>query len=77
MFKFRLGSFGALRIFISRKPVVVEQNGQIFQPQESLVPAEYLSLLSVKSQFGVIRCFSSFDDLESTFDLNIQGSLYC
>ncbi len=31
----------------------------------------------VQGQFRVIRCISSFDDLVSTFDLNIQGCLYC
>ncbi len=38
---------------------------------------EYLSLLSVPGQFGVIWCISNFDDLVSTFacfDLNFQQS---
>ncbi len=40
--------------------------------------AEYLPLLSVQGQFGVvIWCISNFDDLVSAYDLNIQGSLYC
>ncbi len=51
---------------------------QNFNPRgKSLVPAEYLSLLSVQVQFGVILCISSFDDLIVTFDLNSQGPLYC
>ncbi len=32
-----------------------------------------LLLLSGQAQFGVILCISSFDNLVSTFDLNIQG----
>ena len=34
---------------------------------------EYLSLLSVQCQFGVIWCIPVFDGLVSTFDLNTQG----
>ena len=44
---------------------------------KSVVPAEYLSLLSVQGQFGSFGAFPAFVDLVSTFvDLNIQGSLY-
>ncbi len=43
---------------------------------KSFASAEHLSLLSIQGQFGVIQCVSSFDDLASTFDLNIQVSVY-
>ncbi len=36
---------------------------------KSFVHTEYLSLLIVQGQFGVICCLSNFDDLVSTFDL--------
>ncbi len=42
-------------------------------PVASLVPTEYLSLLSVKVQFG---SFGTFPHLVYACDLNLQGSLY-
>ena len=48
---------------MSRKSVVMEQNGPKFNFSyrgKSLVPTDYLSLLSVQGQFGVIWCISSF-----------------
>ena len=48
---------------ISRKLVIVQQNFSL--RGKSLVPGEYLSLLSVQGQFGVIRYISTFDDLVS------------
>ena len=65
---------------ISRKQVVLEQNGpKLGLRGKWLVPAEYLhvSLLNLQGQFGVIRCIYNFDDLVSTLDLNIHGFLYC
>ncbi len=38
---------------------------------------EYSSLLSVKDSLGSFGAYPVFDDLVSTFDLHIQGSLYC
>ncbi len=62
-----LGSFGAFPIFanlvhvVSRKWLIVGQNGPKFGPQgKYLVYIEYLSLLSVQVQFGVIGCISDF-----------------
>ena len=78
MFKFSLGSFGAFPIFrdlISRKPlvtVVSKIDQHLGHRDNSLVPGECLSLLSVQEQFGVIPCISCFGNLVSTFDLNIQ-----
>ena len=40
------------------------------------MPAECLSLLSVQCQFGSFDAFPIFDDLVSTYDLNMQESLY-
>ena len=37
------------------------------------MPAEYLSLLSVQGQFGIIQCFPAFDDLVSTFEFKYSG----
>ena len=37
---------------------------------------QFFGLLSVHVQFGVMVHFQFIDDLVSTFDLNIQGSLY-
>ncbi len=41
---------------------------------KSLVPAEYLALLSVHGEFRSIGAFLIFDDFVSTYDLNIQES---
>ena len=70
--------FRVLGDIISRKPVVAEKMDQnVTFKVRSLVPAEYLLLLSVQCQFGSFGAFPVFDDLVSTFHLNIEGSLYC
>ena len=82
MFKFSLGSFGAFPIFddlVSGKQVVVECKGPKFQFQTKVFHATRL-LFTVKcsrSVWGHSVQGPVFDDLVSSFDLNIQGSLYC
>ena len=73
------GSFSAFPIFgylISQKPVFVKQKGQKFQPQRQVFSACRV-LLTVKFSLGSFGAFPGFDDLVATFELNIQGSLYC
>ncbi len=74
--QFAMESFGAFPSF--GRPDISKTNrrranGPKFHLRvscRSLVPAEYLSLLSVWGQFGVMRYkFPVFDDLVSTFDL--------
>ena len=71
-----------LRFFgnlISRKPVVVEQNGQQFQPQKKvfsacrvLITVKYLS----RSVWGHSVLFQLLATLYLLLSLNIQGSLH-
>ena len=65
MLKFSLGSFGAFPIF--GWPYISKTSGRRAECTKilglrgrSLVPTEYLSLLSVHCQFGVIPCISYF-----------------
>ncbi len=77
---FRLG-FSAVLIFgdlyLENQSSYSEIDQNVNLRGKSLVDREYLSLLSVQGEFGIIWCISNVDDLVPTFDLKFQQSLYC
>ncbi len=79
--------FGVVR-FISdfRASLYLETSGQWWAKRDQnctlrvkslIAPAEYLSFNCLGAVWDHSSAFPVFDDLVSTFDLNIQGSMYC